>query len=127
MRAHLFSETFPVWKTIDIDTRELLNCIQQTYAPPGWCQVYLCPLVCNTRRAFHFLSNVADHLLDEFHNIIVVGICLIAFHHGKFRIMVTVYTLIAKIASDFIDPLKPTHNQTLEIEFYGDTQVQIPV
>src|SRR5262245_42240716 len=36
-------------------------------------------------------------------------------------------TFIAEIAPNFVNAFKPTHNQSLEIEFDGDAQVEVAV
>ena len=41
--------------------------------------------------------------------------------------MGAIYALIAEITPNFVDPFKPAHDQTLEVEFNRDTQVEIAV
>src|SRR5713226_5621365 len=123
VRTHLLSQTLLIRKTIDVNPCKLLNCIQQADTWPRRSQVDLCTLVGDARCALYLLGNEADHLLHQLHDVLVIGIRLITFNHRKFGIMAAINTLIAEIASNFIDPLKPTHNQSLEIEFHSNTQV----
>ena len=67
------------------------------------------------------------HLFDKSHHIFIAGKSLVALHHGKFRVVTAINTLIAEIASNFIDPLEPTYDQSLEIELLGDTQIQVTI
>src|SRR5260370_577495 len=87
MLAHLSRQAFPAGIALDIDAGELRDGIEQADARPGWRQVDLRALVGDARRALDFDGNTIDHLLDQFHNIIVIGVGLVAFHHGKFWIM----------------------------------------
>src|SRR6266487_119494 len=123
MFTHRSSKSFFIRIKIDIDTREFFNCIKQTYTIPRWSQINLSSLVSNASRAFHHLSNKANYLLDQPHNIVIVSICLITFHHRKFWIMTAINTFISKITPNFVNSLKPSHNQPLKIQLYCNTQI----
>src|ERR1051326_3710698 len=67
------------------------------------------------------------HLFDQPHHIFIAGKSLVALHHRKFGIVAAINTLIAEIAPNLINALKTSYDQPLEVEFHGDTQVQIAI
>ena len=60
----------------------------------------------------------------EVHEVLIVGIGLVKFHHGKFRIVLDGHPLIPEIAIDFINPLQAADDQALQIQLRGDAQEQ---
>src|SRR5258706_10800011 len=110
MSSHLCRQALPGREAVNVDTRKLFDCVEQTVARPGRSEIDFGSLVDYARRTFNFLGNVANHLLNQFHDIVIVSIGLIAFHHSKFRIMTAIYTLIAKIRTNLIYSFKPTDN-----------------
>ncbi len=62
-------------------------------------------------------------LFSELHHPVIVLVCHINFHAGKFRIMGSVHTFIAEILGEFIYTLEATDNKTLKVKFIRNTQV----
>src|SRR5947209_8927261 len=67
------------------------------------------------------------HFFDKPHGVLVVGICLVALHHSKLRVMAAVNALVAEVAPDLVDALKATNDESLEIELDSNAQVQIAI
>ena len=51
----------------------------------------------------------------------VIGVCLVAFHHGKFRIMGTVDALVSETLAYLVDTTHHAYYQTLKVEFRRNT------
>ncbi|MBA7695965.1 hypothetical protein ES703_104607 [subsurface metagenome] len=73
------------------------------------------------------MTNLRYHLLYHAHYIIIVGVGFIAFQHGEFGVVLGGDAFIAEGASQFIDPVQTTDNQSLEVKLQGDTQVEVLV
>ena len=75
----------------------------------------------------HFLSHVRDQAGKQIGHIIVIGIGLIGFQTGKFRIMAFINTFVAEVAADFKHTVKTADDQTLQIKLRSNAQIQIHV
>ena len=113
LSAHLRGQTLFVREESDINPRKFRDGIQQGNTRPGRSEIYFTALVGDTRRPPHFDSNVVDHFLNQCHHIFIISIGLVAFHHGKFRVMYAVNTFITEIAPNFIYFLETTYDQAL--------------
>src|SRR5579864_4050026 len=74
-----------------------------------------------------FFRQFAQQRLRQLHQLPVVAIRLIKLEHRKFRLMDGINSLIAEIAVYFVHTVKTAHNQSLQIQFRRDAQVQIHV
>ncbi|MBA7706982.1 hypothetical protein ES703_115843 [subsurface metagenome] len=77
--------------------------------------------------AQNLLTNLRHHRLNHLHDIIIVSIGFIAFQHGELRIVLGRDTFIAENAAQLINPVKTTYNQSLKVQFGGNTQVEVLV
>src|SRR5574344_491815 len=68
---------------------------------------------------------MTEHILCQIHHAIVISICLIKLHQGKFRIVSGVESFVAEYTSDLIDSLHTAHDQSLQIQFKRNTKLYI--
>ena len=73
------------------------------------------------------LRERAEQVFGQRHEITVVGIGLVKLQHGEFGIVDGRDAFIAKISIDFKHPLEPAHDQSFEVEFRRDAQVEVPI
>ena len=71
------------------------------------------------------MSGVRKHGFGQIHQIRVGGIGLIKLNHGEFRVMPCRNPFISEIPVDLKYPLKPTHNQSFQVELGGNPQIQV--
>src|SRR6185295_3166560 len=69
----------------------------------------------------------AQHLLTEIHHLVRVSIRPVKLQHRKLRIVSTVDPFVAEVAIEFIDLLKTTYQQTLQVQLRRDASVKIYV
>ncbi len=70
---------------------------------------------------------MAEQFFGEVHQIFIGCIGLIELHHGEFRVVAYRNTFIAEVAVDFEDPLQAADNQSLQVQFRGNAQIQLHV
>ena len=70
---------------------------------------------------------MAEHFLCKIHHPVVVGICLIQLHKGKFRIVPCIESLVPKHSPYLIYFFKTAHNKTLEIKLQRNTKLDIHI
>ena len=61
----------------------------------------------------YFLCHVAEHVFRQIHHPVIVSVCLIQLHQGKFRVMPGVKAFVAEYAPNLINTLKTAHDQPL--------------
>ena len=57
--------------------------------------------------------NGTDHIFDNLHHPVVIGICLIELQECKLRVVPRVNSLVAENAANFVNPVKAADNQAL--------------
>ena len=65
-----------------------------------------------------------QQLLGGFHHPEIIFVRHIKFQHRKFRIVGSVHPFISEVSGELIYPVKTTYNQSFQIQFICDTQVQ---
>ena len=65
-----------------------------------------------------------EHSLGEAHHPVVVLVGHIYFHACELRIVVAVHALVAEILRELVHAFESADNQSLEIQFVGNTQIQ---
>ena len=73
------------------------------------------PLEGNGVAACQPLGHMGQHFFGTAHNTVIVGIGLVKFKLGKFWVVFETYTFVAEVAPDFIDAIKATDDQPLEV------------
>src|SRR2546421_12459833 len=111
--AHLRGKALFVGEEADVNSCKFSDCIKQANTRPGGSEIYFKTLIGDAWRSLHFDCNEMYHFFNQSHDIFIICICLVAFHHSKFRIMSAVNSFIAEIASNFIYFFEPTHNEAL--------------
>ncbi|MNV79663.1 hypothetical protein D3C71_1732260 [compost metagenome] len=86
----------------EVHTRYFLDGINHRYAAPFRRQVDFVALIVDLLRTEHFLGDMRDQILGQFHDILVVGIRLIQLNHRKLWVMTRRDPLIAVYAANFI-------------------------
>ena len=73
-------------------------------------------------RAFHVVEQGAYQLFRQFHEIFIVCIRPIKFHHGEFGIVCAINAFVAETAADLIYFFESSHDQALEVKLGSDAQ-----
>lgn len=74
-----------------------------------------------------FVSHSAEEVFGEIHHGFVVTVCLVYFQEGKFRVVTGVNPFVTEYTTDFVYAFHATNDETLEVEFEGDTHVEVDV
>src|SRR5579884_110930 len=127
LSAHLGGKALAVGKAVDINAGVLCYGVEQGDARPGRREIDFRSLVGDDLRSLDLLSDVGDHLFHQLHHVVVVSIRLVALHHGELRVVAAINALVAEVAPDFVDAINTADDEPLEIEFDGDTQVEVAI
>ena len=68
-----------------------------------------------------------NHLFDALHHNLVIRVGFIQLDHREFRIVLRAEPFIAEIPADLKNPLHSAHQQTLQVEFRTDPQIELHV
>ena len=79
------------------------------------------------QRPEHVLRHGAKQHLGEVHEVAVVAVSLVEFHHRELGIVARGNALVPEVAVDLEHALESAHHQALEVEFRRDAQVQLHV
>ena len=77
--------------------------------------------------AADLLRQVHHQALQQLHHGAVVGVGLVALHHGELGVVLAVDALVAEVAVDLEDLLQAADQQPLQVEFGRDAQVEVHV
>ncbi len=61
------------------------------------------------------------------HDVVVVGVGLVAFEHGELGVVLEADALVAKDAADLVDLVEAADDQALEVQLRRDAQVEVAV
>ena len=100
-------------------------CHCQTF--PRFAQTNVCTLIGNDVLAADLLCQCAVHIFDQIHHAVIIGVCLIHFDRGKFRIVRGIHALVPEDASHFIHTVETADDQLFQIQFGFDTQKHVHV
>ena len=109
----------------DINAGHLAQPGAHLQPPPGGREVNLATLISNFHAAVHFLTGERYHLLGQLHYLEIIGVSPIKLQLGKFRVVLERDTLVTEIAANLVDSLQVADQQTLQIEFKRNPQVQV--
>src|SRR5581483_6948814 len=77
--------------------------------------------------ADRFPGRELDQALDPGHRVAVVRIRLVPLEHRELRLMLERDPLVAKVLADLVHALEAAHDQPLQIQLGGDSQVEVAV
>lgn len=69
-------------------------------------------------------ADLFEHVLHKPHHPVVVFVGHIHFHAGEFRVVGAVHSFVAEVFGEFIDAVESAYDETLQIKFVGDTQIE---
>ena len=72
-------------------------------------------------------GDLFEHLLHEVHHPDVVLVGHVDLHTGELRVVGLVHTLVAEVFGELIDTVVAAYNQPLEVEFVGDSHIEVDV
>ena len=72
-------------------------------------------------------GHVAQHPLDEVHQVAVVPVGLVELHHGELGIVPGGEALVPEVAVDLEHLLQAAHHQALEVELRRDAEIELHV
>ena len=73
----------------------------------------------------NFLCHMTVQILCQIHHAVIICICLIQLHQGKFRIVSGIQTFITEYTSNLINSFQAADDQSLQVQFQRDTQFYI--
>ncbi len=95
--------------------------------PPRWREVQRASLVDDGGRAEHVEREARDELLDERHDVAVVGVGLVELERGELGIVARRQALVAEQPADLEHLLEAADHEPLQVELGGDAQVHVHV
>ena len=107
---------------------ELNDGLAHGHAPPfgdGPVDLKRTPL--RLAAAGYVFGGLYDHVLSEIHDLAKIGIGLVELEHGELGIPAPAQSLVAKVAIDLVDPIKPPNGQALQVELGRDAQKKIHI
>ena len=110
---------------IPVHTGILLHRIHHCDTLKRFSKIHLDSVIDNLRGSQNLLGNMAVKILCQVHHSIIIRIRLIQFHQRKFRIMSRIQSLVAEYPADLIDSLQASDNQTFQIQFQRNAQLQV--
>ena len=105
----------------------LLNGLDHGNALKGLFKIDGYIAVLNDGGAVDLAGHGADHILNQIHHAVIVGIGLIELDHGEFRIMLGIHALVAENAANLIHAREAAHDQALEVQLQRDAQIHIDI
>ena len=120
-----FSGLFQCLHLIPVHTGVFLHGVYHGNPFKGFAQIHLDTVVYDFCRTQHFLSHMTIEILRQIHHAVVICVGLVKFHQGKLRIMSGIKTFVAEHTADLVNPFHTAHDQSLQIQFQGNPQLQI--
>src|SRR5690606_3512553 len=107
-----------------INTCMLLNCIVNADAFVWRLERNVSLADSYFARTSHIDGSLFKQLLCDLHHPEIILVCSIEFQNGELRIVCAVHSLIPEIAAKLVHPIESSYNESLQIEFIGDSQVK---
>ena len=129
LHLQLFTDLADFFLTLAIEvvTGFLLDSIQDRQAAV-WClETDSLTVDGSLFAAIYSNADTFQQFFGKAHHPIVILILYVKFHTGELRIMVLVHTFVTEVLADFINTLKTTYNQTLQVKLGSDTQIQVDI
>src|SRR5699024_7546776 len=92
-----------------------------------FAQIDLFAAIDNIAGAQKLPGDVAQQLLGQVHDVLVVCISLVEFEHGELWVVFGVHTLVAENTTDLIYLVKAADDQTFQMQLQRDAQVHVDV
>ena len=96
-------------------------------AGEGLVQVHRASGVAQRGRAGGLARGVAQHLLGEVHQVVMVPVGRVELHHRELRVVPDADAFVAEVAVDLEHALEAAHHQALEIKLGRDAQEHLLV
>ena len=93
------------FNSVEINAGVFLNCIDHGDALERLGHINHSAVIADDRASADFLSQVAEHTLGQFHHALIVGVCLIQLHQGKFRVVTGINTLVTEYTANLVNTL----------------------
>ena len=114
-------------KLFKVDAGVLLDGFRHGQALEGFGEVHLHSLVGELRGPICRQRGISEDGLGAVHHAVVVGVCLIEFDGGEFRVVLRVHAFVAEDTADLIDPLHAADDESLQRQLGGDAHVHVDV
>ena len=114
-------------KLFKVDAGVLLDGVRHGQSLEGFGEVHFHSLVGELRGAVRCESRVAEDGLGAVHHAVVVGVCLIEFDGGEFRVVLRVHAFVAEDAADLIHPLHAADDESLQRQLGGDSHIHVDI
>ncbi len=75
----------------------------------------------------HLRGHVRDQPLAARGDVLVVGVRLVELEHRELRVVGRVHALVAEVLAELVHALEAAHDQPLQVELGGDTQVELAI
>ena len=98
----------------DVLAHSLGQGLKERDAPPGWGQIHRLAPVLDLKRADGLSGHMGDHLLQQFHDIPIIGISLIQLQKSELGIVISIDPLVSEIAKEIDEKVKELRARTEE-------------
>ena len=114
-----------VFQDLRVNAADLDQSLVHGQTPPGGSKINFCALILDLHALVYLLRQPGDQLFGDVHHVVVGGIGLVEFEHSELRIVPGGQSFVAEVAVDLKDPFKAAYQQSFQVEFRGDAQVEI--
>jgi hypothetical protein len=109
---------------IQVCARRLFDRLKEGQSSPVAPQVNLVPFKFDRRRVVESGRDRAEQFLRQVHHPPVVLVRHVALHHRKLRVVEPAQALVPEVFPNLVDALEAPHEQSLEIKFVRNAEVQ---
>jgi len=120
-----FSCLFKSFYFVPVNTCIFLNSINHCDTLERLSEIHLDSFIYNLSSSKNFLCNKTVQVLCQIHHAMIVCVCLVKFHQSEFRVMSCIKTFVTEYTSNLIYSFQTTNDQSLQIKFQRDTELQV--
>ena len=110
---------------VPVNTCIFLNSVNHCDALERLSKIHLDSFVYDLSSSENFLCNETVQILSQIHHAMIICVCLVEFHQSKFRVVSCIKTFVTEYSSDLIYSFQTTNDQSLQVKFQRDTELQI--
>ena len=120
-----YSRLLKILYFIPVNACIFLNRINHCNTLKRLPEIHLDSLIYDMSCSKNFLCNKTVQVLCQIHHAMIVCVCLIKFHQSEFRVMSCIKTFVTEYTSNLIYSFQTTNDQSLQIKFQRDTELQV--
>ena len=110
---------------VKVNAGIFLDGIHHSNSLERFAQIHLHAIVSDHSGSQNLLRHMAVQVLCQVHHSLVICVSLIQLHQRKFRVVSGIQALVAEYSSNLVYALHAANDQSLQIQFQGDTQLKV--